>query len=90
MAEYQTLLVEQRGPVTLVTLNRPEALNALNAQVLADLLAALGGAAAVAQVQALAGRIRVELREPRTVDAATLPGVRGVAQLTPTTVHLLV
>ncbi|MFC3581390.1 enoyl-CoA hydratase [Sphingomonas hylomeconis] len=41
MAEYETILVEQRGPVTLITLNRPQALNALNAQVLADLLAAL-------------------------------------------------
>ena len=37
---YETILVEQRGPVTLVTLNRPQALNALNGQVLADLLAA--------------------------------------------------
>ena len=40
MAEYDTILVEQRGRVTLVTLNRPQALNALNSQVLADLLAA--------------------------------------------------
>jgi enoyl-CoA hydratase len=40
MPEYQTILVERRGPVTLVTLNRPQALNALNSQVLADLLAA--------------------------------------------------
>ena len=40
MTDYQTILVEQRGPVTLVTLNRPQALNALNGQVLADLLAA--------------------------------------------------
>lgn len=39
---YETLLVEQRGAVTLITLNRPEALNALNSQVLADLIAALG------------------------------------------------
>jgi enoyl-CoA hydratase len=37
---YQTLLVEQHGAVTLVTLNRPQALNALNSQVLADLIAA--------------------------------------------------
>ena len=36
--EYETILVEQRGRVTLVTLNRPHALNALNGQVLADLL----------------------------------------------------
>ena len=35
---YETLLVEQRGAVTLVTLNRPQALNALNAQVLADFI----------------------------------------------------
>ena len=38
MSSYETLLVEQRGAVTLVTLNRPKALNALNSQVLADLL----------------------------------------------------
>jgi enoyl-CoA hydratase len=37
---YETLLVETDGAVTLVTLNRPQALNALNGQVLADLLAA--------------------------------------------------
>jgi enoyl-CoA hydratase len=33
---YETLLVEQRDAVTLVTINRPQALNALNGQVLAD------------------------------------------------------
>jgi enoyl-CoA hydratase len=37
---YETLLVEQRGAVTLVTLNRPQALNALNSGVLEDLIAA--------------------------------------------------
>ncbi len=37
---YETLLVERIGPVSLITLNRPAALNALNSQVLADLLAA--------------------------------------------------
>lgn len=41
MSDYETVLVEQRGPVTLVTLNRPQALNALNGQVLTDLLAAM-------------------------------------------------
>ena len=35
---YETILVEHRGAVTLVTLNRPQALNALNSQVLVDLL----------------------------------------------------
>ena len=42
MAEYQTILVEQRGAVCVVTLNRPEALNALNNEVLEDLIAAFG------------------------------------------------
>ena len=40
MPDYDTILVERRDRVTLVTLNRPQALNALNSQVLADLLAA--------------------------------------------------
>ena len=38
---YETILVEQRGRVTLVTLNRPQALNALNSQVLGELVAAM-------------------------------------------------
>jgi enoyl-CoA hydratase len=37
---YETILVERRGAVTLITLNRPQALNALNSQVMADLIAA--------------------------------------------------
>jgi len=37
---YETLLIETHGAVTLVRLNRPQALNALNSQVLADLIAA--------------------------------------------------
>src|SRR4029079_4299454 len=38
MTEYNTILVEQRGAVTLVTLNRPQALNALNSEVLKELI----------------------------------------------------
>ena len=41
MTHYETILVEQRGGVTLVTLNRPQALNALNDQVLGELVAAM-------------------------------------------------
>ena len=37
---YETILVEQRGAVTLVTLNRPQALNALNSTVLRELIGA--------------------------------------------------
>ena len=38
MSDYNTILVEQRGAVTLVTLNRPQALNALNSEVLKELI----------------------------------------------------
>jgi enoyl-CoA hydratase len=38
---YETILVESRGPVGLITLNRPKALNALNAQLVAELSQAL-------------------------------------------------
>lgn len=37
---YETILVEQRGAVTLITLNRPQALNALNSAVLEELIQA--------------------------------------------------
>ncbi|MCB2073299.1 MAG: enoyl-CoA hydratase/isomerase family protein [Novosphingobium sp.] len=37
---YETILVEQKGAVTLITLNRPQALNALNSTVLKELIAA--------------------------------------------------
>ena len=40
MAKYETILVEAKGAVTLVTLNRPQALNALNSTVLKELIAA--------------------------------------------------
>ncbi len=40
MTEYSTLLVEKHDAVTLVRLNRPQALNALNSQVLAELIEA--------------------------------------------------
>jgi enoyl-CoA hydratase len=37
---FETILTEQRGAVTLLTLNRPQALNALNSTVLAELIQA--------------------------------------------------
>jgi enoyl-CoA hydratase len=38
---YETILVERRGRVGLITLNRPKALNALNARLVGELEAAL-------------------------------------------------
>src|SRR5258705_3968999 len=39
--EYQNILVERRGAVGIITLNRPAALNALNAALIGELAAAL-------------------------------------------------
>src|SRR5713226_1197161 len=39
--EYANILLERQGPVGIVTLNRPQALNALNAALIADLGSAL-------------------------------------------------
>lgn len=40
MADYQTIRVETHDSVTLITLDRPQALNALNSRVLEELIAA--------------------------------------------------
>ncbi|WP_226579486.1 enoyl-CoA hydratase [Acuticoccus sediminis] len=42
MAEYETILTETDGAVGIVTLNRPKALNALSAQLIDELVDALG------------------------------------------------
>lgn len=40
MAEFESILTERRGAITLITLNRPQALNALNTAVLEELITA--------------------------------------------------
>ena len=50
---FETLLVEQHGTVLLVTLNRPEALNALNAKLLSEMSALIAGVAADAGLRVL-------------------------------------
>jgi enoyl-CoA hydratase len=41
---YETIIIETRGRVLLVTLNRPQALNALNGQLTAELIEAVSAA----------------------------------------------
>lgn len=50
---YENILAEKRGKVGLITLNRPKALNALNSQVLSELLAATKAFDADASVGAI-------------------------------------
>jgi enoyl-CoA hydratase len=50
---YETIIVETRGKVGLVTLNRPKALNALNSQVLEEVVAALQEFEANAEIGAI-------------------------------------
>jgi enoyl-CoA hydratase len=50
---YETIIVETRGKVGLITLNRPKALNALNSQVLAELVAAVTAFGADAAIGAM-------------------------------------
>lgn len=50
---YETIITETRGKVGLITLNRPKALNALNSQVLAELVAAVKDFSADAGIGAM-------------------------------------
>ncbi|MGE3146166.1 MAG: enoyl-CoA hydratase, partial [Pseudorhodoplanes sp.] len=40
---YENILVETKGKVGIIRLNRPSALNALNAKLIAELSAAIDG-----------------------------------------------
>jgi len=50
---HETIIVETRGKVGLITLNRPQALNALNSQVLTELVAAVKEFSADAAIGAI-------------------------------------
>jgi len=53
--DYQTILYEEAGGLGLITLNRPEVMNALNGQMRAELLDILRRAASRVRVLALTG-----------------------------------
>ncbi|MEW6365970.1 MAG: enoyl-CoA hydratase-related protein [Acidobacteriota bacterium] len=50
---YSTLLVEKKAPLCIITINRPEVLNAINAGVIADLQACFDAIRADADVRAV-------------------------------------
>lgn len=72
---YETILVEIRGRVGWITLNRPEALNALNSQVMHDTVAAasafdadprIGAIVVTGSERAFAAGADVKEMEPRS------------------------
>lgn len=65
MMEYQTLTYALRDAVAIVTLNRPEKMNALTTQMRAELAYAFTEAGKAARVVVLTGRAR------RSVQART-------------------
>src|SRR5262245_40253472 len=53
MTTYENILVETRGAVGLITLNRPKALNALNSDLVRDIGAALDAFEADKNIRAI-------------------------------------
>jgi 2-(1,2-epoxy-1,2-dihydrophenyl)acetyl-CoA isomerase len=86
-ADDASLLIESRGPVRVLTLNRPAALNSFNGEMHAQLRAALDTAAADAAVRALvvtgAGRgfcAGQDLNDPELGMVGGVPDVGGVVE----------
>jgi len=52
-ADYETLTLDRRGPVAILTLNRPERLNAINRDVMREVPAAMAALKADDEVRAL-------------------------------------
>ncbi|MDR3513729.1 MAG: N-acetylglucosamine-specific PTS transporter subunit IIBC [Caulobacteraceae bacterium] len=70
----------------------PSAAPATPQASVADLLAALGGRANLANVTAASSRVRLELRDPSALDEAALRrlGVRGLVRPAPGVAHLII
>ncbi len=78
MSQYQTILTETKDSVATITLNRPEALNALNMQVLTDVTDAASAFDADESIKAIvitgAGRAfaaGADIKEMKDLDFAT-------------------
>ncbi|MDV8107531.1 enoyl-CoA hydratase-related protein, partial [Rhodococcus sp. IEGM 69] len=41
MTDFETILLDRKGRVGIITLNRPKALNALNSQLMGEVVAAV-------------------------------------------------
>lgn len=85
MTEYQTLLFDQSGPVTRITLNRPDAANGMNdvmTRELADAAARCDRSDAKVVVLTGAGRFFCAGGDLKAMDASPLgpgPFVKGIA-----------
>src|SRR5437763_702574 len=83
-AEFETILLEHKGRIALITLYRPKALNALNSQVLTDISAALdelesddevGRAGLVSRIVPAADLVSTALEAAATIASMSLPSV---------------
>ena len=76
---YETLLLDEKGPVATLTINRPSKLNALNAQVLSELLHAFGALEAVAPERRVRAAILTGAGEKAFVAGADIAEMAGLS-----------
>lgn len=75
MSDFETLLVEDRGPCRVITINRPKVLNALNPQVVAELTRAFE---AVGKAEGVRGVILTGAGEKSFVAGADIAAMKDM------------
>jgi len=65
MTDYEHLIYQQRGPVTIITINRPERMNAIGPQTHRELIDAWAGSAATTTPWSASSPARVTRRSAR-------------------------